>query len=447
MCHTLSRRLVIGLSSLLLIASTSRSVPADVTPANRGQPVAVRWWGQAMVSIETYWNLTIVIDPFSTSIGYADPEIGGDLVLITHEHADHRNAKLVQGEPVVVHGLNAEGEVRPLHQVLDRLPNNAKPTWSDARLRIARSPHAVVVTSIAAWHDDQQGTKRGADTLFLIEVDGLRIVHCGDLGQQQLTDKQLPQLGKVDLLIIPVGGVYTVDGPQAVALIKQIGPRTVMPIHYKTPDLRINLQPVHLFLDAIGSEYEVLRPLGNTFAMRAQGPDEPTSRRVVLPGYVPWAMPEEWSELFARKEAASRASQQVFAPLSAKQMNFRPSNGTHTPRWNAEHMMGRELVFFTQIFAAVDPALAPIDLNPKQMPPDYVAAHPDWTGAEEARQMERVTAFTRRFAYLLDGLDLDEQAPGSRWTPRGLLEQMDRHYSEHTANVQKKFDLPDFPRE
>ncbi len=442
MGRPLSRRLAFGLSCLLLIAGVSPSARADA-----GKPVAVRWWGQAMVSIETYWNLTVVIDPFSTNIGYADPEIGGDLVLITHEHADHSNAKLVQGEPAVVHGLNDEGAVRRVHHVLDRLPNTAKPTWKDARLRIARSPHAIVVTTIAAWHDNEQGAKRGAVAMFLIEVDGLRIVHCGDFGQHQLTDKQLSQLGNVDLLILPVGGVYTVDGPQATALINQITPRAVMPIHYKTPDLTINLQPVHLFLDAIGPEYEVVRPLGNTFAIRAQGPDETASRRVMLPGYVPWAMPEELSGLFARKEEASRASQKVFAPLSAKQMGFRPSNGTHTPRWNAEHMMGRELVFFTQMFAAADPALAPIDLNPQQMPPDYVAAHPDWTGAEEARQMERVTAFTRRFAYLLDGLDLDEKAPGSRWTPRGLLKQMDRHYSEHTANVQKKFDLPGFPKE
>ncbi len=442
MNRPLYRRLVLGLSCLLSIAGVSSSVRADV-----GKPVAVRWWGQAMVSIETYWNLTIVIDPFSTNIGYADPKIGGDLVLITHEHADHSNAKLVRGEPVVIHGLNDEGAVRRVHHVLDRLPNSAMPTWKDARLRIARSPHAVVVTTIPAWHDNEQGDKRGAVAMFLIEVDGLRIVHCGDLGQHRLTDEQLSQLGRIDLLIIPVGGVYTVDGPQATEIVKQVQPRTVMPIHYKTPDLTINLQPVHLFLDAIGSEYEAVRPRGNTFAMRAQGFEDTVSRQMMLPGYVPWTMPDELSQLFARKEAASRASQQVFAPLSAKQMNFRPSNGTHTPRWNAEHMMGRELVFFTQIFAAVDPAFTPIDLNPKQMPPDYVAAHPDWTGAEEARQMERVTAFTRRFAYLLDGLDLDEKAPGSRWTPRGLLEQMDRHYSEHTANVKKKFDLPDFPKE
>ncbi len=108
--------------------------------------------------------------------------------------------------------------------------------------------------------------------------------------------------------------------------------------------------------------------------------------------------------------------------------------------------MGRELLFFSQIYHAVDPAIKIMDLNPKQMPKDYEFAHPDWTGEEEARQMLRVENFTRRFAYLLDGMDLDAKANGSRfWTPRALLKQMERHYTEHTANVIKKKQLEGWP--
>ena len=109
-------------------------------------------------------------------------------------------------------------------------------------------------------------------------------------------------------------------------------------------------------------------------------------------------------------------------------------------------MMGRELVFFSQIYNAVDPMVPVMDLNPKQMPKDYEFAHPDWTGAEEARQMQRVAAFSRRFAYLLDDMDLDKRAKGSRiWSPRALLKQMERHYSEHTGNTKKKMELPGWP--
>ncbi|MGI9429207.1 MAG: DinB family protein, partial [Bythopirellula sp.] len=189
---------------------------------------------------------------------------------------------------------------------------------------------------------------------------------------------------------------------------------------------------------------------GNTLAWSngegTQSNEEGAKPQVVVLNFEPWAMPAELAELFEAKEQACRASQQVFAKLSAGQLNFKPSNGTHTPRWNAEHMMGRELGFFSEIYQRQLPGvIRHLDLNPKQMPPDYVAAHPEWSGAEEARQMERVSKFTRRFAYLLDGLPLDEKAPGSFWTPRRLLKQMERHYNEHTANVNKKFELADWP--
>lgn len=432
------RQLSLWLIAVSLFTSSSLS-------ADEGHPVAVRWWGQAMVSIETYWNFTIVIDPFGEKIGYADPQLSGDLVLVTHEHGDHNNAELIEGEPIVARGLDDTGKVQPIDQILDRFPGQEKVTWRDARLRIARSSHAVRVTSVASWHDDTEGSQRGANTLFLVEVDGVRIVHCGDLGQAKLTDEQLKALGSVDVLLIPVGGVYTVDGPQAANIVRQVNPRIVVPIHYKTPNLIYNLQGVQGFLQALGDDRLLVRGKGNTLAVNANDTIQ-RPPQVVLLDFVPWEMPSEWSTLFAAKEAACRASQEVFAKLSVEQMNFKPSNGTHTPRWNTEHMMGRELGFFSQIYAELDPNIGHLDLNPKQMPPDYEAAHPDWSGAEEARQMERVSAFTRRFAYLLDGLPLDEKAPGSRWTPRRLLEQMVRHYGEHTANVEKKFELPDWPK-
>ena len=95
-------------------------------------------------------------------------------------------------------------------------------------------------------------------------------------------------------------------------------------------------------------------------------------------------MPQELGDLFARKEAASRKAQALFSTLSVDQMNHRPSDGTHTPRWNAEHMMGRELGFFSAIYSKIDPSVPALDLNPAQMPEDYVAAH-----RREARSAER----------------------------------------------------------
>jgi L-ascorbate metabolism protein UlaG (beta-lactamase superfamily) len=432
-------RMLIGLVVLFALFGQWSMAKADPD-----KPVAVRWWGHGMASIETYWNLRIIIDPYGAGIGYADPQVSGDLVLMTHEEADRQSADLVGGQPTVVRALDADGSVRLLRHVLDRLPNAPASTWKDARPQVPRSAHAVLVTSIPAWRDDAGGEQRGASAMLLVEVDGVRILHGGGLGQRTLTNDQLMKLGQVDVLLIPVGGKETVDGRAAADIVRQLKPRIVAPIRYKTPATNSELEPAEPFVDRLAPDYEIVRPVGNTLAVRQAdlSREEP---KIVLLGYEPWKMPEELATLFSRKEAACRASQAVFAKLSAEQMNFRPSNGTHTPRWNAEHMMGRELGFFSQIFSQLDSSVPHIDLNPKQMPPDYLAAHPDWSGAEEARQMERVTALTRRFAYLFDGLDLDEKAPGSRWTLRGLLEQMERHYQEHTENVKKKFELPDWP--
>lgn len=160
------------------------------------------------------------------------------------------------------------------------------------------------------------------------------------------------------------------------------------------------------------------------------------------------ALTDELATLFAAMERSCEASQAVFRKLSAEQMNWRPPDGSHTPRWNAEHMAARQLLFFSQIYAAIDPEThRVIDINPQQMPPDYEAAHPDWSGKQEADQMQAIAEYVRGFAYLLEGIDLDQKAPGSRWTPRGLLRQMARHFDEHTANVKKKFDLPGWPTE
>lgn len=162
----------------------------------------------------------------------------------------------------------------------------------------------------------------------------------------------------------------------------------------------------------------------------------------------PPAIPEHLIELFDRMEASNRRSQDVFRKLSTTQMNFKPSNGSHTPRWNAEHMAGRQLLFFSQIYHALDPKIPVVNWNPAQMPPDYKARHPKWSGKEEARLMQRVDDFCRRYAYLLEDVALDAKPPATNWPSlRALLLQMERHYDEHTANVKKKFELPDWPKE
>lgn len=162
----------------------------------------------------------------------------------------------------------------------------------------------------------------------------------------------------------------------------------------------------------------------------------------------PRPVPEHLREMFDRMEASNRRSQDVFRKLSVVQMNFKPANGTHTPRWNTEHMSGRQLLFFSQIYHAIDPSIPVFDWNPEQMPADYEARNPTWSGADEARAMQRVDDFCRRYAYLLKDIELKDKPPATFWPSlQALLLQMEKHYDEHTANVVKKFELPDWPQQ
>jgi L-ascorbate metabolism protein UlaG (beta-lactamase superfamily) len=433
---------------LLLAAAVLTLAPSAV--ADPGKPVGVRWWGQAYVTIETWWGLTVAIDPYALRIGYDDPNIGADLVLITHNHFDHNNPDIVQGSPQVARALDEKGEPQRVNLVLDRFPNQEKPVVARADMRIAHSDNAIYVESIPADHDDSQGSERGRIGMFLIRADGLRILHCADLGQAALTDEQLAQIGDVDVLLIPVGGVYTIDGAGAAKVVEQIKPRFVVPIHYKTDTLTINLQPVDGFLAALPARYERVSAIGNTLAAAAgAGPTKEKPRVVVLRDF-PWRMPDDLGALFEKKETASLSAQEVIRPLSVNQLNHKPANGTHTPRWNAEHTAGTELLVMSSIYSNRDPSISVINLMPAQMPPDYKPAHPDWDGFEQAAYMERVEDFSRRFAYLLEGDPLDELpegAPKFFKSLRGFLEKMADHYGEHIAHVKEKFDLPDWPKE
>ena len=157
-------------------------------------------------------------------------------------------------------------------------------------------------------------------------------------------------------------------------------------------------------------------------------------------------LPAETAELFAQMKAATAANAKVYEPLSANQLNFKPSDGTHTARWNAEHISASQLKFFSQIYHEIDPNVPVIDLSPRQMPGDYQAAHPKWDGKREAKRMIAVDDFCQRYAYLLADKDLDAKPPVTFWPSyRGMLTGLAKHSGEHTANVQKKFQADDWP--
>lgn len=295
--------------------------------------------------------------------------------------------------------------------LLVRPANQTRPEWMAYDATSSEIPHAVRV--------------RGENGRVIVKMSGCKLVFAS-------WDPKLPEdpaLENADALVL--WSETTSEVIEAVAALNDCG----IPLIVSVDKPRGN-----------GDRPEMESYDHNTIAVSSGRQASDQEPRWVLLSENTWVMPDDLELAFKKMERACQDSQQVFAKLSVEQMNFQPGNGTHTPRWNAEHMMGRQLLFFSQIYNAVDPTIPTLNWNPKQNPEDYQAANPDWNGAEEARRMQYVQQFTRRFAYLLDGMPLDKRAKGSRWpTLAALLAQMERHYDEHTGNTEKKFDLPDWP--
>lgn len=377
-------------------------VIANVSPscANEGDPVAIRLWPDGGVTIETMWNL---------HVGYG----------LTEE------AKQQLPRPLDLERFRST-VTKPISAItLGRLPNEPRPSVLTPN---RQDQNRVVISCVNA------GPLTGT---ILIDVDGVVIYILTSTVAKAI--ESVPLMNREMLELNEKDGSNTIifldnsfDEAKTIEIAKAIKPKIIV---------------LPITVPHIG-DHEVTAILHNTLAVSAAKDSDGTDTQFVSLTTVPYEMSDELADLFSKKETACKNSRDTFAKLSIEQMNFRPPNGTHTPRWNSEHMMGRELLFFSQIYHAVDSSIPVVDLNPRQMPDDYEMAHPDWTGQEEARQTERVESFTRRYAYLLDGIDLDQKAKGSKfWTPRALLKQMERHYNEHTANVRKKMQLNEWPKQ
>ena len=372
-----------------------------------GDPVAVRYWPSGGISIESMWNLHV-------GIGVA---------------SDNRTLLPRLADVEFVDDFWAASESENL--VLDRKPNEHQAMLKPTNECPHPSPNAIRLKRVVLKNE----IASKSSFMNLILVDGVSILDSNKNSVVELFGileklNSIPQeLTNIDAFLIDD---TKSDQSSYESLCGLLNPRMIV--------LRNKVQ-----FDKVGDK--VLEQIShNTVAISKSKPS--TQTKWVKLNEAAWSMEPVLAELFQRKEAACRLSRTVFTELSVNQLNFRPSNGTHTPRWNTEHMMGRELLFFSQIFHAVDANIPILDLNPKQMPPDYRPAHVDWSGQEEAQQMERVESFTRRFAYLLEGMDLNKTAKGSAfWTPKALLKQMEKHYQEHTANVVKKKALPDWPKD
>jgi L-ascorbate metabolism protein UlaG (beta-lactamase superfamily) len=169
----------------------------------------VKWYGHAAFLITSDLGAKIITDPyepgaFGGAIAYGPIPDQADIVLVSHDHADHNFVQGLKGKPQVIKGTGS-------HKVKN-----------------------LEFKGFAAYHDGRKGSERGQNTIFCFSVDGVRICHLGDLGHVP-SDPEAKQIGPVDLLLIPVGGVYTIDPAQATQTAQKLSPKIVIPMHYKTP--------------------------------------------------------------------------------------------------------------------------------------------------------------------------------------------------------------------
>lgn len=168
---------------------------------------------------------SLVVDPYDTSVGPKFPKSEADIVAVSHDHFDHNSTNNVSGDPFIISGPG-EYEVK-----------------------------GVEVVGVSSFHDNKQGAERGTNTIYNFKIDKINICHLGDLGQESLTDQQIQEIGNVDILLLPVGGFFTIDATQANKIASQLEPRIIIPMHFKDNDTKIEeLAPVDKFLKEVGKE-------------------------------------------------------------------------------------------------------------------------------------------------------------------------------------------------
>ncbi len=186
----------------------------------------IKWYGQACFLITADNNTKILIDPFHKFPGYHLPDDMVDILTISHGHFDHNNTTEVNGQFKL---FNKSGNY------------NVK---------------NIPIVGIDTFHDDVNGSKRGNNVVFKYTIDGINICHLGDLGHL-LSTEQLKQIGEVDVLLIPVGGVFTIDAEAALKVIAQLKPTVTIPMHYNTKAIEsigLGLDTVDKFLNLVNEK-------------------------------------------------------------------------------------------------------------------------------------------------------------------------------------------------
>ena len=204
----------------------------------------IKWYGHAAFLITSEKGVKIITDPYTSGaydgkLAYGKIKDQADLALVSHDHADHNDSASLPGSPQIVKGSGS------------------------------KTVKGIPLKGVSVFHDPSKGSERGANTIFTFNVDGIQVCHLGDLGHA-LGEKELKEIGPVDILLIPVGGFFTIDPKEATQVAEQIKPKVLIPMHFKTEKCGFPIAPVEDFLK--GKE-KVRRP----------GASEATFAKATLP--------------------------------------------------------------------------------------------------------------------------------------------------------------------
>lgn len=194
----------------------------------------IKWFGHSAFLITTSGGLRIILDPymsgaFSGALAYGRIDEGADIVLSSHDHDDHNYYGDIKGKFAFI---KEAGE----HKVA-----------------------GITITGFPSFHDGSGGKERGPNIMYILEADGLRIAHLGDLGHL-LDRRTVESMGRIDVLLIPVGGFYTIDAREAAAIVRDLGPAVTIPMHFKTDKCDFPISPVSDFT----GDNEGVRQTGQT---------------------------------------------------------------------------------------------------------------------------------------------------------------------------------------
>jgi L-ascorbate metabolism protein UlaG (beta-lactamase superfamily) len=212
------------------------------------QKVTFKWFGQGCFLIITSQGTQIITDPVAMGEYKIPKDVEPDIVTVSHEHSDHNQVNTVSGKPTVLRGLSSGG--KDFASVDEKIRD-------------------VKIYSVPSFHDSNQGQQRGKNAIFVFQFDGLKVAHLGDLGHE-LTTEQVEKIGAVDVVMIPVGGTYTIFGETADKVISQLNPKMIVfPMHFKTGAAS--------FLPYTGDDFaknklNVKKIEGNTFVLDVSNP-------------------------------------------------------------------------------------------------------------------------------------------------------------------------------